>query len=309
MQSNLDLVPTGVTLKRTYVFEESDLNRAEDWALPLWRYVQLKVPFSAEVSALRDQELSEVLHERFVSYVFSRLIIGACHALEKAKEQNAGAERRATLMADAVDTVLDVDPDVRDTMVWYLNRIAERVSRGQADLSPGQRKAIVRKATEHGHRCYMCGRTLHYKQRPFGADDTPNIHKIRSKLAFEIEHIWSQARGGGRARTNLAASCNECNKFKRHLVSFADFAVEQIMTTATSPDSIRAAMSGDSRFALIWRQGGCCAVCDENFYDVDSEHLFLVKRETSQPYHFLNMMAVCRNCNSTHQLNGVDLRA
>lgn len=309
MQSTLDSGPTSITLKRTYSFEESDLNRAEDWALPLWRYIQLNVPFSVDVSALKDQELAEVLHERFVSYVFSRLVVGACHALERAMQQDADAESHATLLADSVDAVLDVDANVRDTMGWYLNRIAKRILGCQASPSPGQRKAIVRRATENGHRCYLCGRTLHYKNRPFGTDDTPHIDKIRTKLAFEIEHIWSQARGGGRGRANLAASCNECNKLKRHLVSYADIAIEQIMTTATSPDSIRAAMSGDARFALIWRQSGCCAVCSKAFYEIDSEHLFLVKREISQPYHFLNMMAVCRDCDSAYQLNGVDLRA
>lgn len=309
MQSTLDLGPTVATLQRAYAFEESDLNRAEDWALPLWRYVQSNVQFSADVSALRDQDLAKILHERFVSYIFSRLVVGACHALEKATQQGADATSRSNLLADSVDAVLDIDADVRDTMAWYLIRIAERILGNQAKPSSGQRKAIVRRATEHGHRCYLCGRTMHYKKRPLGTDDTPHIDKIREKLAFEIEHIWSQARGGSRARANLAASCNECNKLKRHLVSFTDIAIEQIMTTATSPGSIRASMSADARFALIWRQKGCCAFCSKAFYDIDTEHLFLVKRETSQPYHFLNMMAVCRDCDSKHQLNGVDLRA
>jgi len=267
------------------------------------------VPFSIDFSVLRDQDLVPILNARFVSYVYSRLVVGACHAIEIARSRDASEEDCNELLKDSVDAVVEVDDDVRETMVWYLTRIAKRVVDEQAKPSKGQRKAIANAAVEQGHRCYLCGRTLHYGSRPFGDDSAKNIHEIRKKRAFEIEHIWSQSRGGSRARANLAASCNECNNLKGHLLSFADIAIEQIMTKATSQKSLRSSMNGEARFALLWQQGGCCALCEEAFYDADTEELFLLKKEASQPYHFLNLMAICGRCNNAHKLNGVNLRA
>ncbi|MDC3993170.1 HNH endonuclease [Pseudomonas aeruginosa] len=308
-QHSIDTMPSRITLDKFYLFNESESHRTTDWATPLWQYLKINVPFACDISVLRNQELSKVLHERFINYVISLLITGACHALETHPGGNPDDDQRTELLAESIDSILEVETETRDTIAWYLERICDRILSKKAEPSSGQRSAILRKATEHGHRCYLCGRTLHYRHRPFGSDETENIDKIREMRSFEIEHIWSQARGGSRHRENLAASCKQCNKIKRHLLSFADISIEQIMTTASKPKSIRASMSGDFRLALLWHQKGCCAMCRKKLHNIDSEHLFLAKKETSQPYHFFNMMAVCNQCNSDYNFNGVDLRA
>lgn len=300
--------PTRVILARTYSVED-DTHKSEDWALPLWEFIEARVPFSIDTSVLRGDELARVMHDRFINYVFARLVVGACHALKPHLKLEIGDEVRVDALTEAVEAVIDVDAGDRDRIAWYLDRIGERILRKQANLSDGQAKAVNRFASTNGHRCYLCGRALHYKNRPFGEDGADRIEETRDARSFEIEHVWSQARGGSRHRSNLAASCKACNRLKKHLLSFADMALEQIITTASSPESVRSSMSSDSKFALLWKQGGCCAVCDDFFYNADKETVFLVKKENNQPYHFFNMMAVCEDCNATHNLDGITIRA
>ena len=301
--------PRRIVLEKTYPIDEPDAAwKGEEWASPLWQYLAANIPFSVSVSGLKgiEDEFSRLLHERFINYVYSRLVVAGCFVL---KGQDLTAEHPEKLEA-AVEGVLDVQSELRDRIVWYLQRICPRILNGSASPSKGQRKVIRAFAVKNGHRCYMCGRFLHYERdRPFGHDDAEGIEHNRKKRAFEIEHVWSQARGGSRDRTNLAASCNECNNLKKHLLSFADCAIEQIMTLATDPKNISGDMPAASRQALIWRQGGRCAACERKLHDIDNESLYLVKKERDEPLHFFNMQAVCAYCNTERNLEGVDLRA
>ena len=309
--------PTRIKLLRTYPSREKS-SKTEDWAQPLWDYVRANVPFQVQVSAIRDDALAEMLHERFVNYVYSRLVVTGCYALGQLPppdpEVDQAAQREQALQA-AVESVLDVIPEIRDRMVYYLERICPRVLGKKAELSKPQRNAVIRMAVEQGHRCYLCGRDLHFpKVRPFGKDgeneeQEKRIAEIRKKRTFTIEHLWSQARGGSRDRTNLAACCFECNNLKKHLISFADVALEQIITTATEGDSLLADMPAMSRLAVLLRQGGCCELCERKLHDLDAEALFLARREPDQPFFFLNIMFVCPDCNQSNELNGVQMRA
>ncbi|NWB56502.1 HNH endonuclease [Pseudomonas sp. F8002] len=298
-----------VQLEKTYAIKEAHESRAEDWGPQLWAFVKAQVPFSVSFESLREPGFQEVLHDRFVNYVFSRLILGAVHAANLIDTAELDEEESYESLSASVETILDVEPDIRDRIVWYLDRIAWRIKKKEADPTRGQKNSIKKLAIENRHRCYLCGKALHYNDSPFGSDDDAFIKEKRQKRAFEIEHIWSQARGGGRGRDNLAASCSVCNKLKKHLVNFTDIAVEQIMTTAVEPESVRYSMSAEFRFALIWRQQGKCFFCSRKFHDVDTEDLLLVKRERTQPYHFFNMMLVCLDCNKNHFRDGVNLSA
>lgn len=305
--------PTRIELSRTYAFRETDTSKAEEWAQPLWDYVRANVPFEVQVSAIRDESLAEVLHERFVNYVYSRLVVAGCYAYGQLPvpdpEVDETAQREQALQA-AVEAALDVLPEIRDRIVYYLERICPRILSKKAEPSKPQRNLITRVAAREGHRCYVCGRELHFeKRRVFGKNDDPNIVEIRKKRSFTIEHLWSQARGGSRARPNLGACCFECNNLKKHLISFADVAIEQIITGASKNASVLADLPAMARLAVLLRQGGCCELCERKLHDMDEETLFLARREPDQPYFFFNIMFVCTDCNDNNKLDGVKLRA
>jgi len=301
--------PTLVNLERTYLFHEPEEENTTDWALPLWLFIRKNIEFTCDIASLRSTELSNLLHERFVNYVFSLLIVTTNHSIQKSTSESLCEDDKKDHLRQSIDSVLDIEPTIRDTLIYYLEKIDERIRTRKAYPSKGQINKITQKATKDGHRCYLCGRVLHYDRRPYGNNETPNIEKIREKLKFEIEHIWSKSRGGSRTQTNLAASCNECNKIKSHLISPADIAIEQIMTTATTSESVKKAMSGEFRLAVLWQQKGKCAMCTTNFHDIDPETIYLTKKEKDQPFHFFNMMASCANCNAQYNLEGVELRA
>lgn len=304
-----ELLPTLVGLERTYFFDEVDDEKAEDWALPFWQFISNNINFTCDTSSLRSTELSKLLHERFINYIFSLLIVTANHTITKCISEELSTDDQTNRLCESIDSILDIDPTVRDTIIYYLLKIDDRIRNKKAYPSKGQTRAITKKATDHGHRCYLCGRTLHYERRPYGENSTPHIEKIREKLKFEIEHIWSKSRGGSRNRLNLAASCNECNKIKSHLVSPADISIEQIMTTATTSESLKKAMPGEFRLAIFWRQEGKCAMCRTKFHNIDHETIYLARKEKDQPFHFFNMMASCSHCNNKYKLDGVELRA
>lgn len=305
--------PTRIKLQRTYSFSETDPSKADEWALPLWQYVRANVPFTVQVSAIRDDALADVLHERFVNYVYSRLVVAGCFALNQLSPPDPEIDQqsqREQALQSAVESVLDVVPDINGRIVYYLERICPRIVRKKAEPTKTQRRHITKAASRDGHRCYLCGRELHYvNARPYGRDDDPRIKEIRKKRAFTIEHLWSQARGGGRGRANLGACCFECNNLKKHLISFPDVAIEQIITVASEPASVLADIPALTRLAVLLRQGGCCELCERKLHDVDEETLLLARREPDQPYFFFNIMVVCLACHDRHQLNGVKLRA
>ena len=279
----------------------------------MWEYVRANVGFEVSIGALREDALPAVLHERFVNYVYSRLIVAGCFAFRKHEEEGLrddDIERLEEALNAAVEMVVDVPEEVRGRIVYYLVRLCPRIMGKRAEPNATQRKQITRAAAKAGHRCYLCGRELHFpKVRPYGKDNDPHIDRIREKRTFTIEHLWSKARGGSRDRNNLGACCAECNNLKKHLISFADFALEQIITTASEDSSVLTEVSSVPRLALLLRQGGSCAMCETKLHDMDNETLLLARREIDQPYFFFNMMIVCTTCNDRHALKGVTLRA
>ncbi|MFJ4543056.1 HNH endonuclease [Pseudomonas sp. NPDC088885] len=298
-----------INLKKTYPIVEAEEFRCEDWAGDLWGFVKVKVPFSVDLGSLREKALKDVLHERFVNYIFSRLVIGAVYVFNIAHKKSWSEKVIAEALSESIDVLLDIDEEIKHRIIWYLERIAKRVIRDEAMPSKGQNRSIRKFAAIKGHRCYLCGKDLHYKSRPYGSPGDNYIEIIRQKRTFEIEHVWNRARGGSRDRSNLAASCNECNQFKKHFLTFSDMPVEQVMTHTMDSRNISSAISREQRFSLVWCQQGKCSLCEINFHDLDDESLVLIKREESQPYHFFNMMLICLVCNNRFSRNGVILSA
>lgn len=297
--------PSLVKLERTYAFAETFREKAETIAPEFWSYLTSVVPFQADVAPLKDVELADVIHDRFFNYLFSRLIEAGCQALANAPNDE---DKRYEILEEAIDGVVDVVREQRTRIAWYLFRICPKILGKSAELTTAQLKEIRAFANENLHRCYICGWGLHFETRPFGLDTQDNIAKKREARKFEAEHVWSQARGGSRHRSNIAAGCHQCNGIKKHLISYADLQLEQIVTAEASDESLKRFMTKEFKFALYWRQSGACSICSEKFYAKDTEEVFLARKEPTRPYYFFNMMMVCADCNATSNLEGVKIR-
>lgn len=306
--------PRRVVLGRTYRFRETEQNKAEDWAMPLWDFLAANLVFELTMTPLRNVELKDVMHERYINYTYSRLIVAGCFAVARMRsylpsEEEQQEKDRDEALRSAVDMVIDLDEVVRDKIVFYLSRLCPRILGKRAEPTPKQKATIKAQALSAGHRCYLCGRELHFEGRPYGDASAESIGEIRKSRFFTIEHLWSKARGGSRDRSNLGACCQQCNNLKTHLLSFADFPVEQIMTPQINHSAILTDVPAQARLALLWRQGGRCKMCDNRLFDIDPETLYMARREVDEPYHFFNLMAICGGCNEEHELKGVRLRA
>lgn len=303
--------PIRTGLKKKYAIKETEQHRAEEISADLWHAVRNVLSPTINIECLRDMDaLAPIISERLVNYTFSRLIIGGCYWLDN----NGIPEDQLKLidgMLEGVREVLDIpNKDIEQRIAFFMSRICVRITRKQSQLTTTQAKGIRRFAVDRGHRCYLCGVELHYgPTRPFGSDSDEFIIEKRDKRSFEIEHIWGQARGGSRSNENLAASCKNCNKLKSHHISFVDLPIEQVITNAKDKKSIGNAINQQYRFALIWKQGGQCCYCDKHFYEIDNESIYLVKREKTQPMHFLNLQVACHTCNDKQSLEGVRIRA
>ncbi|VEF36998.1 HNH endonuclease [Stenotrophomonas maltophilia] len=298
-------------LARTYRFKETEELHREDIAQDLWHAVESVLATSVQIDCLRSgDELTAIVSERVVNYVYSRMVISGCYWMDL----NGVPSDQLVLvdgMVQALRDVLDVpDGDLEQRIAYMLARVCTRVRQKHAKLNDTQIGAIRNFAAVEGHRCYLCGADLHYEaHRPYGDDSDDGIDRVRDQRSFEIEHIWNQARGGSRAPSNLAACCKACNKHKSHLISFVDLPIEQINSGAKRPESILTSINNQYRFSIIWKQHGRCARCDRHFYEIDSESLYLVKREYDQPLHFLNLEISCGQCNNDLSLKGVKIRA
>lgn len=293
-----------IELKRTYR-AAGLVDDSEEWGEELWRYIAGQIDLAITVERLKEPALIETMRHRVINYVVSRLIVGGCLAIKPVRQV---PDLRQEPLQQVVEDLLDVGEVSRDHIVWYLDRICPRILSGANALSGLQINSIRRFASERNHRCYLCGRVLHYEFNPYGSDEWPAIEDSRAKRSFEIEHIWNQARGGQKNLRNLAASCNECNKLKRELISPDDLALESFIGRPSRESSIKSFASKELRFALAWYQNGQCATCARNFYELDEEAVVIALREQDQPHHFFNMMICCLSCNEQKKLSGVKIR-
>ena len=98
-----------------------------------------------------------------------------------------------------------------------------------------------------------------------------------------------------RSRTNLAACCESCNKFKDVKLSFADEAIETLITASTDSAKVARALHAKARFLVLWRQKGECARCSIKLYEAPDERLFLFRKNKDDAYHFVNVeITLCR---------------
>jgi 5-methylcytosine-specific restriction endonuclease McrA len=294
---------TIIDLSKTYSFRDDANEKMEDWGRHLWRLLRANLEFETP-KLFRNSDDFEYLAERLTNYALARLVTRGI-VVEK-DTFGLSDDARNAAFTEMVDETLDVAEALRDSVAWYLSRICSRIRKNGSNLTANQNRAIKRFAVSQAHRCYICGQGLTYTASLDTDDDS--VREVSSWRKFEIDHIFPQKRGGGRSRSNLAACCESCNKYKDVLLSFADFAIENVITSSVDPANVRAKFDGKTKFALLWRQRGACALCDTKFHDSPDERLFLQRRDARDVFHFLNVELICGPCADTHSLEGVLIR-
>ena len=282
---------TTVALPRVYAFKEEAPEKAEDWGRRLWSLLQAHVGLPSP-TGIRQPEEFTFISERLTNYLLARLLTRSVVA--SAEVKGLPREELDRRLVEIVDDVLDVSEHVRDEVVWYLDKICDRIEKGGSELTDAQRRRILASATAAAHRCYMCGQELSYPDRPH-PDDPPG--NVKNDRGFEIDHIFPGARGGSRHPGNLGACCSSCNRFKMDRLSFVDILLEAAITSSVSPETIRRLFgSGPMVLALLWRQDARCAMCSKKFHDSADERLILQRRDEQDVFHFLNVQLICGNC-------------
>jgi 5-methylcytosine-specific restriction endonuclease McrA len=304
--------PSSVSLERKYVFPDPTHEKTEEWGERLWKLLRLHLELEV-IPALRDPQQYEFMTDRLVNFVLARLVVRGVQIYKANRQLPSEVWHR--LWSESVSDVLNVSDDVRDDITWHLSKICPRVLSDGAKLSGNQKKRITRFAHANSHRCYICGYHLEYDKRGevecdndvIDVLDEASSDVLPSRRSFEIDHMFPQKRGGGRSAENLAACCEECNKYKDVLLSFADFPLENAITGSIGA-SVRKTFGGRNKFALLWRQSGSCAICETKFHDASDERLYLIRRNPSDSYHSLNVDVACGACIDEQSLEGIQIR-
>lgn len=285
--------PCRIDLPRTYAMWDDVEDKKEDWGPRLWSLISFAIDFEPPV-VLVDREAYGFVRDRMISYIHARLVTRARQIdLEMATFPEDARQDR---LAEMVEEVLSLGEQQRQEIAWLLSRISARIRRKGAVLTTPQRRGVEDFASGNGHRCYICGRALHYADLPHPEADIENAN-YRS---FELDHMFPQKRGGSRSRANLAACCESCNKFKDVKLSFADEAVEAFITASMDIEKVARAFHARARFLVLWRQKGECARCSIKLYDAPDERLFLFRKNQGDAYHFLNVEIGCGTCGDLH---------
>lgn len=281
--------PCRVDLPRTYAFWDDVDEKKEDWGPRLWSLISSTVDFDPPV-VLVDRDAYGFVRDRMVSFIHARLVTRArqIDAEMAAFPEDARQDR----LAEMVGEVLTLGEGQLQDMAWLLSRIAARIRRKGGVLTTAQRAEVEEFASANRHRCYICGRGLHYEAVPHPEAGMANAN-YRS---FEIDHMFPQGRGGGRSRSNLAACCESCNKFKDVKLSYADDVVESLLTVSQDGARVERTFNAKARFLVLWRQRGECARCSIKFYAASDERLFLFRRNPADAYHFMNVEIGCGTC-------------
>lgn len=303
--------PSSVVLGRKYRFPDTYTEKSEEWGERLWKLLRLHLTVDVP-PALRDREQYDFITDRLVNFVLARLVTRGVQIYKATVGLPEGV--RLERWGEAAADVLDVSDEVCDDIAWHLSKICPRIVLNGARLTPAQKRVVTRFAKTNSHRCYLCGLHLDYDgaeqvaQEDASDGGNGDVEKAPAiRRDFEIDHIFPQKRGGGRSPENIAACCEDCNKYKDVLLSYADFAIESAITTSVG-DNVKTKFGGRNKFALLWRQSGSCAVCNGRFYDAQDERLYLIRRNEQDCYHFMNVEIACSECFANRSLEGVQLR-
>jgi 5-methylcytosine-specific restriction endonuclease McrA len=138
---------------------------------------------------------------------------------------------------------------------------------------------LRREAGRRGLSCYICGNALDY------SDPTSS----------QAEHVWPRAMGGSSDETNLRMACQHCNELKWNYIDGSDYHFEEICLVTDEGDQNFSAEFRDwYQVAVLAESDFACSLCGKPAAQVGA--LAMVRRNPTDSWHFLNIMALCGRC-------------
>lgn len=109
------------------------------------------------------------------------------------------------------------------------------------NISNGTRNALTTWAKANHSYCYLCGRTLEFRQ-------------TESQAEFTIDHIWPREFGGDSIVDNLLPACKKCNSsHKMNYPSWAMTNIQSLLVGLEPSENSLNRVTGSSRYAIHHR--------------------------------------------------------
>jgi len=278
-------------MSKVYPVEDSeaDDHLSDAPALLQLLYGRIKV----EALLLGNLDLQRDVRLRTSHYVFARIVRLGVFLFKRHKREESDSFDDA--YRDQLKTLLDVDEETFARIFILGRRLAIYIGSQAAELSEGSRRAVRKFARTNLHNCKYCGTPLNFEK------------ESKADNAFEIEHLFAQSLGGTSHKSNLAASCNRCNKIKDDKLSFVDFYYETFSLVTDDKENVVPHRLPHVILAIIMRQQGKCFHCTRDFYALAPESITLSRLEFDDYYHFRNCYVACQPCATRLSIDGINV--
>ncbi|TFZ60900.1 hypothetical protein E4V01_03580, partial [Methylorubrum sp. Q1] len=263
-------------LANRYKFAELRPYNNPPYGEELWSLVWRLTETQAE-SPLRDTEMKDIARQRLTGYIVSRLLAEAYRirtGFPHGPLSDTMEHWLTKLLDEMIERMLDTSEVEKNQISDLLSNITRRVALRHGEPSDSQKNAIATFAETNGHRCYLCAAPLNYSDfaenlsQHLPLEEQEELKQKHNKRRYELEHIYPASKGGSRSPYNLSACCNECNKFKANMTTFAELPIETMLVSSDKSDRVRETFGKRQRFGLFWRQHGRCKSCERPFFQL-----------------------------------------
>lgn len=252
------------------------------------------------IKVLKNDELYESIHSRYIDYLQKRIInLGISFFKDEITKKVVENEVDVSLkFLSKLEEIFEFDSKTIRTIHKIAYKICINYINNTGIPSTGEKNFIQRIAKENLHKCYICGRDFNL---------TKEITQNRNNL--EIEHIFPRIYGGSRNKQNLTVCCENCNKIKDDMISYSDTYFESFITSSSKSDNVKSSLKKELKISLIMKQNLSCSICEKKFYAInDLEKFYFIKKENDDIFHYFNTEVCCQRCYENNKITeGVEI--
>jgi 5-methylcytosine-specific restriction endonuclease McrA len=224
---------------------------------------------------LADGELSSLVYYSTVNYMMRRILTAAILIARKCERYGFTDQVFESKLRAYIANNLKIPNAINVDKLTGL--IRECLESREKRINATSEKAVKEREE---NLCFICG----------GPMDFSTTHELGSAT---LEHVWPRMMGGSSKPDNLKYSCYKCNQFKANTIDVSDYHYEEICL-ATDEEDAKEFERDFSRVYKVaaWAKNGYeCQMCKRPASRVG--RLELLRRNTSDSWHFLNMEAYC----------------